>query len=146
MSWAEISAPYSRYEVSKDGKVRRRTKDGFKELRPGFDNTGYKRVLLYPSGKGKRKSIRVHQLVAKHFVPGSDTGHHIRFRDGKKTNIRADNLEWVPADGVGVELDKETGRWRASVYKNRRKIFKGYHSTKADAQKARKDAQKDTPK
>lgn len=132
--WKEISAPYSRYQIDKVGNIRRRLNDGtFRNLKPGVDSTGYRRVLLYAGGK--RKPFRVHQLVAKMWVEPFK-GHHIQFVDGKK-NINASNLKWIPKGDVGVYLDKKTGNYLSVAYKKGRKIFKGYHPSKELAQKAR---------
>jgi hypothetical protein len=73
-------------------------KFGSNQLYPGqivrqrLDFKGYPIVML--SCDGKKKSPRVHRLVALAFVPpiaGKDQVNHI---DGVKTNSAASNLEW----------------------------------------------------
>ena len=136
MIWVSIFPPYTNYEISTKGDIRRRLESGkIKKLSPGIDSTGYRRVLLYSNGK--RKGYRVHQIVAKMFV-APKKGHHIRFIDGNKLNVSASNLKWRQDNEVGVEFDKDTKRWRATKYHKNRKIFMGFHSTKEDALKARR--------
>lgn len=134
--WKEITN-YSKYQVSNEGKVRRKKTDGtFRVLRPGVDNTGYRRVYLYRAG-AKRKQYRIHQLVAKHFVEPFK-GHHVEFKSGNKLDVSAGNLKWKKTEDVGIHLDENTGNYLSVEYNKNRKIFKGYHPTKEKAQNARR--------
>ena len=63
-----------------------------KLLKPGKDKKGYLLVNLYKNRK--RKSYKIHQLVAEHFIPNPDNLPEINHIDEDKTNNRVDNLEW----------------------------------------------------
>jgi len=86
--WKTI-AEYPSYEVSSYGHVRR----GNKILKPVLMNTGYLSHGLSQSGKQKHHNI--HRLVAKAFIPNPDNKGFVNHKDGKKTNNRVDNLEWM---------------------------------------------------
>ena len=63
-----------------------------KLLKPGKNKKGYLLVNLYKNRK--RKSYKIHQLVAEHFIPNPDNLPEINHIDEDKTNNRVDNLEW----------------------------------------------------
>ena len=60
---------------------------------PPVGSNGYMTVCLTVNNKSKTLSL--HRLVAKHFVPNPDNMREVNHIDGNKTNNRADNLEWV---------------------------------------------------
>lgn len=57
-----------------------------------FPVRGYLAVNL--SNKTRRKSVRVHRLVAQAFLPNPQNLPHINHIDGNKTNASVTNLEW----------------------------------------------------
>ena len=73
--WHKCEVPYTRYEVSNQGRVRNA-------------HTG----LVY---KGQQKHCYVHNLVATAFVEGWREGLEVNHKNGVKTDNRAENLEWV---------------------------------------------------
>lgn len=44
--------------------------------------------------KGKKKSCKIHRLVAKAFLPTTEGKNCVNHKDGVKTNNHIDNLEW----------------------------------------------------
>ena len=68
-----------------------------KLLKPSKTKNGYLLVTLYKNRK--RKSYKVHQLVAEHFIPNTDNLPEINHIDEDKTNNRVDNLEWKSHKG-----------------------------------------------
>ena len=83
------------YQVSNLGQIlslnyRNTGKPGL--MNPGKDKKGYLLVNLYKNRK--RKSYKIHQLVAEHFIPNPDNLPEINHIDEDKTNNRVDNLEW----------------------------------------------------
>lgn len=57
------------------------------------EHTNYRRVTLSKDGVTKR--FQVHRLVAKAFIPTSDTTLHINHIDNNGENNTYTNLEWV---------------------------------------------------
>lgn len=53
------------------------------------DHKGYARVSL-----GKRKTLAVHRLVAKSFIPNPQNKPQVNHIDGNKQNNCVENLEW----------------------------------------------------
>lgn len=82
---------------------------GEREMPCTIDPAGYKSTTLRTVGK-KRWCVRVHTLVALHFVENSkpdiyDTVNHL---DGVKLNNYAGNLEWCTA-GMNTSHAFKTG-------------------------------------
>lgn len=93
--WKPIKE-FPNYEVSNLGRIRSL---GFinnfghfrrgQILKPWDDGKGYLKVELYG------KSVRVHRLVAKAFVPNPENKSQVNHKDGNPKNNKASNLEWV---------------------------------------------------
>ncbi len=89
--WHKCEVPYTRYEVSNQGRVRNAHTD--QVLRPRIQDKGYLRVALYY--KGLVKECYIHNLVATAFVEGWREGLQVNHKNGVKTDNRVENLEWV---------------------------------------------------
>ena len=106
--WKPVKNYEPLYEVSNEGKVRRKEsvveyvwrgktkKDVKKErvLEP-IKRDEYLGVTL--SKEGKRKSFLVHRLVAEAFIPNPNNLPQINHKDENKYNNKAENLEWCTA-------------------------------------------------
>jgi len=79
------------YEVSSAGRVRRTGSIGFKK--PSFNRKGY--ILVGLSTPKAKKTIPVHRLVAKTFIPEVEGKPAVNHKDGDKANNAVSNLEWV---------------------------------------------------
>jgi len=89
---------YPDYEVSDQGRVRRREAVGRwaagHVLSPGKAHSGHLYVILTGPGRRPRKEF-VHRLVAKAFVgPSPFDGAMVLHHDDCPTNNRPDNLYW----------------------------------------------------
>ena len=89
--WHKCEVPYTRYEVSNQGRVRN-ARTGL-VLRPRKSAHGYRKVSL--CYQGKPKECYIHILVATAFVEGWREGLQVNHKNGVKTDNRAENLEWV---------------------------------------------------
>lgn len=92
--WLPIEGYEDLYEVSNTGKVRslcgRYGKNRI--LKQSSGSKGYLIVTL--CGKGPQKTVNVHRLVAKAFIPNPDNLPCVNHIDEDRTNNNVTNLEW----------------------------------------------------
>ena len=86
--WQETTSNPN-YVVSNTGRCRHKGSDYDHSTRL---KKGYLVTDLY--SQGKRRTERIHRLVAEAFVPNPDGKPEVNHKDGNKLNNRADNLEW----------------------------------------------------
>ena len=87
--WKKIEN--SNYSISSDGQVRNdRTNKVIKPFRVGRSGNKYLAVDLRP-----RKNVKVHQLVAAHFL--GDSVLQVNHKNGNKEDNTVDNLEYCTA-------------------------------------------------
>ena len=97
--WKDIKGYEGYYQVSNMGNVkslnyRRTGKERI--MKPGDNGKGYLRVGL--SKDGKRKSCKVHRLVAEafiQFVPEANTSYEVDHKNTDRTDNRVSNLCYV---------------------------------------------------
>ena len=102
------------YQVSNYGNVKslarqRRNSKGLymqKEKLLSLTNTstGYKKVELVKNGK--KKSYKVHRLVAMAFIDNPENKPEVNHIDGNKINNHVDNLEWVTSSENSIHAYK----------------------------------------
>ena len=81
------------HEVSNCGNIRNfNTK---KLLNPHINTTVYYYITLRNEAGKKRKHYKLHQLIAKAFIPNPLNHLYINHKDGNKLNNNLSNLEWV---------------------------------------------------
>lgn len=99
MSWKDIEGYQMHYQVNEYGNVRTLYKNGkVKELKPFLDKDGYYRVrlvLIHNEGRGKRKNVPIHRLVAEAFIPNPKNLETVDHIDCNKTNNYVKNLQWM---------------------------------------------------
>lgn len=84
------------YEVYGDGRIWSNYKKGF--LRPKQDKDGYLKIGLSGGSRGEQRSVRIHIIVALHFIgkpPKDMSDPTINHKDNDKTNNFYTNLEWM---------------------------------------------------
>lgn len=89
--WRQVYG-YEDYFVSSLGRVGTVRRTVPKLVKPVVHSRGYHTVTLY-NGQG-RKRLYVHRLVLQHFV-GECLGKVVNHKNGKKTDNRLENLEWL---------------------------------------------------
>lgn len=104
--WKDIIGYEGLYQVSSEGRVKSLKRKvqhsicGMKTiseriLRPATDKNGYLTVDLYKDGK--RKTYKVHRLVAQAFIPNPLGLPQCNHKDENPSSNYAENLEWVSA-------------------------------------------------
>lgn len=108
------------YRVSSFGRIqsrwqKRATYAGFlksdvwKDIKAGENQKGYKQLVLC-DGFGKKKTVRVHNLVAEEFIGKKPAGMVVRHIDNNPRNNRLENLAY--GTYLENERDKiENGTW-----------------------------------
>ncbi len=79
----------SNYFITSSGAVY----SGSKLLKPHINSMGYFVVSVY--GKGWRRTMTVHRLLAIAFIPNPKKEKVINHKNGIKTDNRLRNLEWT---------------------------------------------------
>ena len=89
----KVVADFNKYLVSNDGCIK--SINTGKELKHAYTYNGYHRVTLYKQVGEKliRKTVMVHRMVAKAFVPYIEGKTQINHKDGNKNNNSLENLE-----------------------------------------------------
>lgn len=93
--WKDIVGFEGYYQISNYGRLK-----SFKKIKSGrilsnVNNLGwYFNVVLRKKGIKTMKSVKIHRLVAEHFIPNPDGKKYINHKDGNKQNNHVSNLEW----------------------------------------------------
>ena len=87
--WKDIKGYEGLYQVSNLGKIRNK----YKEIKQQTDNIGYKNVIL--SKNNKRKTKKVHRLVAETFIDNANNLPAVNHINGNKSDNKVSNLEWI---------------------------------------------------
>ena len=86
----------SRYKIYRDGKVLDIQRNV--EVKPSLNKDGYLTVTLRLKS-GKRKTFRVHRLVAEKFIKNLGKLPEVNHKNGVKIDNFYKNLEWVTHAG-----------------------------------------------
>lgn len=111
-SWRPVAGYEGFYSVSSGGAVRSERRQISCPsrgvvllpeiiLRPGIGDNGYQIVTL--QREGKRRSFRVHVLVAAAFIGPRPSGMDVAHRDGNRTNNSAENLRYATRSGNNAD-------------------------------------------
>lgn len=160
--WKDIPSYEGFYQASNFGRIKSldrlvrnptgigyRTRKGI-VLKSNINKQGYLRVYLYK--KSKKKTIKVHQLVAMAFLNHKLSGmkfviNHKNVDDlNNKLNNRLDNLEITTqrlnsnkvhlknsSDFIGVSWNKKRNKWESQIQINKKKVFLGYYKIEKNA-------------
>ena len=90
--WKDIPEYEGLYQISNLGDIRKIWKTKKTICKPSFDNKNYKQIVL--TKNKKRKSYKVHRLVALTFLSNPNNYEEVNHKDENKQNNFVDNLEW----------------------------------------------------
>lgn len=103
---------YENYSISKTGEVTN-TNTG-RVLKACLNGIGYYHVSLHKDGK--QKSVKLHRLVAEHFIPNPDNLPVVRHLNDVKNDNRIENLAW------GTQKDNMKDKFRNGYKHGARKL------------------------
>lgn len=93
---------------------------------------GYATVNLYNKDK-KMKSLTIHRLVAKAFIPNPQNYSDVNHINGIKLDNRVENLEWCSKQqNTKHAFDNNLGGFKDRALDNLKKINNKYHYKKID--------------
>ncbi len=120
--WKDLNSVLGKYyQISNTGKLKNKLTN--KILKPTPDKRGYPRFRL--SVKAFKVSLRLHRLVAYHFIENPENKPQVNHIDGNKLNNNVNNLEWntnsenqLHAVRTGLKITKkgkESCRFKSSI-------------------------------
>lgn len=125
--WKVINE-FENYEVSNEGFVRN-IKTGV-VLKTQYTN-GYK--CIYLRNTEIKKKLKIHRLVAQHFIPPVEGHLHVNHIDGNKENNSNRNLEWVTPkqNSVHVVANNLQGKPKGKriTTEEKKMVVKEYYNT-----------------
>lgn len=110
----------TRYAITSMGNVYSLVSGKPKQLTKGFNSWGYVIACVYDDG-GRKRSVRVHRLVAELFVKPYD-GVFACHRDDDRKNNTASNIYW--GDASTNALDAARNHGRKKLGKSERKLIR----------------------
>lgn len=106
--WVDIVNYEKLYQISNYGRVK-----GLKRniiLREGYNKKGYSQVCL--TKNNKKKTFKVHRLVAKAFIPNHSNLPEVNHKDENKRNNVTNNLEWCDCGyNINYSLAKKVAQY-----------------------------------
>ena len=101
--WKDIKGYYGKYQISNYGNIKIVKNNTI--MKKQINEKGYEKIRL--SDGYKRKSYRVHRLVAETFIPNHENKYEINHINGIKTDNRVENLEYCTRiDNMHHAVDK----------------------------------------
>lgn len=152
--WKDVEGYEGYYQVSNFGRMLSWNSNhkGHKRKEPKLLSTSYKTttryIVMLLVKDGSFFGIKLHRLVALHFVENPNNYEFVNHIDGDRYNNRADNLEWVsPRENIahsklkrsgtskilGVSFNTKKQKWIAQIRFNGKNIQVGAFKTEIEA-------------
>ena len=93
--WKWIDGYEGEYQISNYGRLKSYRKDKSGKIMSNINKNGWYFTVNLIDNKGKRKTERIHRLVARTFIGDIPKGYHVHHKDGNKQNNKVDNLEII---------------------------------------------------
>ncbi len=114
--WVDVNGYEGIYQVSNMGRIKSYSRllsvDSIGRLRVlSADKFGYIRCGL--NKDDKRTTIKVHRLVAEHFIPNPENKEQVNHKNMIKSDNRVENLEWATrSENTKHSYDNDSKRVR----------------------------------
>lgn len=108
--WRDVEGFEGRYEVSLDGYLRFADKPDKRKVKCSKYGHYLRASLKHKGDPDSLKSLAVHMLVAKAFVPNPVGYTFVKHKNGKLQDNRADNLEWVETNPTKKKKKKKKSK------------------------------------
>ena len=106
--WKDIKDFECLYMVSNYGRIKGIKRNNI--LREGYNQKGYSQVCL--TKYNKKKTYKVHRLVAQAFIPNPSNLPEVNHKDKNKKNNNKSNLEWCTCDyNINYSLSKKVAQY-----------------------------------
>lgn len=96
--WKDIKGFEGEYQISNNGRVKSFLGNPKGRIRKNTNKKGWYLTMVLHHKNGDRKdgmTVRIHRLVAEHFIPNPLNLHEVNHKDFNKQNNHVNNLEWV---------------------------------------------------
>lgn len=90
--WKDITGYDYQYKISNLGRIKKITENKEVILKQGIGGSGYYKVNLRKNKK--QITYNTHRLIAIYFIPNPLNKPEVNHKNGIKTDISIDNLEW----------------------------------------------------
>jgi hypothetical protein len=94
--WKDIAGLEGLYQISNKGRLKSLREDKINGRILSVKNSkGWYLAINLIDRNGRRKTYRIHRLVAEAFIPNPQNKPEVNHKDGNKQNNDVSNLEWV---------------------------------------------------
>lgn len=89
--WKDVAGFEGIYQISSHGRLR--SNKGMLVRKLYITQLGYQCITL--NRNGRKKTFKIHRLVASAFIANPDNKKSVNHKDGNKLNNCTENLEWT---------------------------------------------------